>query len=171
MQVGLNNVIDNLHKMGVKEKILPYPSLVLGSVSLSPIQVAQMYQAITMQGVYEPLTIIRAIVSSDGELLYARKNKASRIFSKQAVDNLNQALHKVTSEGTARSLRWRNSGEVFAGKTGTTNDLNDSWFVGFDNDELVTTWVGKDNNDSAELTGSSGALVLFSDYMKQKNRH
>lgn len=168
MQVGLGNVIDSLHKMGIDEKIRAYPSLVLGSVSLSPFQVAQMYQPISMNGVYKPLTMIRSIISSEGGVLYQRSQTARQIFSPQAVSQLSSALHKVTTEGTARSLRWRNPGQRFAGKTGTTNDLNDSWFVGFDADEVVTTWVGKDNNKSAELTGSSGALVLFSDYMKAK---
>ena len=168
MQVGLNNVINSLHKMGIREKIKAYPSLVLGSLSLSPFQVAQMYQPITMQGLYQPLTMIRSIVSKEGELLYQRSNRVEKVFSAEAVEQLTAALHKVTSEGTARSLRWRNPGQYFAGKTGTTNNLNDSWFVGFDSDEVVTTWVGKDNNKSAELTGSGGALVLFSDYMKQK---
>ena len=168
MQVGLGNVIDSLHKMGVNEKIPAYPSLVLGSVSLSPFQVAQMYQPISMKGVYKPLTMIRSIVSSQGEVVYQRSQHAQQIFSSQSVSQLSNALHKVTTEGTARSLRWRNPGQDFAGKTGTTNNLNDSWFVGFDKDEVVTTWVGKDNNKSAELTGSSGALVLFSDYMKAK---
>ncbi|MFT6984423.1 MAG: penicillin-binding protein 1B [Psychromonas sp.] len=168
MQVGLNNVITSLHKMGVEEEIQAYPSLVLGSVSLSPMQVAQMYQPITMKGIYQPLTLIRSIVSNHSELLYQRSARTEKVFSEHAVKQLTDTLHKVTSEGTARSLRWRNPGEYFAGKTGTTNNLNDSWFVGFDNDEVVTTWVGKDNNKSSELTGSSGALVIFSDYMKQK---
>ena len=74
----------------------------------------------------------------------------------------------MTTEGTSRSLSWRNPNQYFSGKTGTTNNLNDSWFVGFDDNQVVTTWVGKDNNQSANLTGSSGALVLFSDYMKLK---
>ncbi len=151
-----------------KEKIKAYPSLVLGSVSLSPFQVAQMYQPITMQGVYQPLSMIRAIVSQDNELLYQRQYQAKRIFSEQAVKDLTDSLHSVTTKGTARSLRWRNPKQYFSGKTGTTNNLNDSWFVGFDQDEVLTTWVGKDNNKSAGLTGSSGALVLFSDYMKAK---
>ncbi|WP_019616444.1 penicillin-binding protein 1B [Psychromonas ossibalaenae] len=168
MQVGLSNIINNLHKMGVKEKIKAYPSLVLGSLSLSPFQVAQMYQPITMQGVYKPLSLIRSILSKEGEVLYRRSNKAHKVFSQQAVAQLTNTLHKVTTQGTARSLRWRNQGQHFSGKTGTTNNLNDSWFLGFDADEVVTTWVGKDNNKSAGLTGSSGALVLFSDYMKQK---
>jgi len=168
MKIGLDNVIESLYKMGVEEKIPAYPSLVLGSVSLSPFQVAQMYQPIGMSGVYKPLTMIRTIVSSEGIPLYQRSASARRIFSSEAVGELSTALHKVTTEGTARSLRWRNPGQYFYGKTGTTNNLNDSWFVGFDQDEVVTTWVGKDNNKSAELTGSSGALVLFSGYMKEK---
>lgn len=168
MKVGLNNVIDTLHKLGVDKKIRAYPSLVLGSLSLSPYAVAQMYQPIAMQGVYKPLTMIRSIVSSEGELLYLRSQQAQRRFSAHSVSELNEALHEVTTEGTARSLRWRNPKQTFYGKTGTTNNLNDSWFVGMDAQDVVTTWVGKDNNQSAELTGSSGALVLFSDYMKLK---
>ena len=168
MQVGLGNVISSLYKMGIREKIKAYPSLVLGSVSLSPFQVAQMYQPITMHGLYQPLTMIRSIVSNNGMVLYQRTEKTKKVFSTKAIDQLTEILHKVTTEGTARSLRWRNPGQYFSGKTGTTNNLNDSWFVGFDSDEVVTTWVGKDNNKSAGLTGSSGALVLFSDYMKQK---
>jgi len=168
MQVGLNKVINNLHRMGIHEDIPAYPSLVLGSVSLSPYQVAQMYQSIGMNGVYKPLTIIRSIVSNEGRPLYQRSQIARQIFSPESIAQLSQALHKVTTEGSARSLVWRNKGQFFAGKTGTTNDLNDSWFVGFDGDEIVTTWVGKDNNESAELTGSRGALVLFSGYMKAK---
>lgn len=168
MQVGLNNVINSLHKLGIKEKIKAYPSLVLGSLSLSPFEVAQMYQPITMQGRYRSLQMIRSIVSNEGELLYRRHNNAEQRFSKESVKLLTDTLHKVTTEGTARSLRWRNPGQSFAGKTGTTNNLKDSWFVGFDKQEVVTTWVGRDDNKSAKLTGSSGALVLFSTYMKQK---
>jgi len=168
MQVGLSNVINSLYKMGIQEKIKAYPSLVLGSVSLSPFQVAQMYQPITMQGRYQSLQMIRAITSTDGELLYQRRPQTQQRFSKQAVNKLTATLEKVATEGTARSLRWRNPHQSFAGKTGTTNNLKDSWFVGFDSQEVVTTWVGRDDNKSAKLTGSSGALVLFSTYMKQK---
>jgi penicillin-binding protein 1B len=168
MQVGLTNVINSLYKLGVKEKIKAYPSLVLGSVSLSPFEVAQMYQPITMQGKYKSLQMIRTIASADGLLLYRRSHKVQQRFSKEAVKNLTDTLHKVATEGTARSLRWRNPGQVFSGKTGTTNNLKDSWFVGFNSQEVVTTWVGRDDNRSAKLTGSSGALVLFSTYMKQK---
>ncbi|MFT6928418.1 MAG: penicillin-binding protein 1B [Psychromonas sp.] len=170
MQVGLNNVINSLYKMGVTENINAYPSLVLGSVALSPFQVAQLYQPITMSGVYQPLSMIRAIVSKEGQLLYQRPLRRKQIFSQGAVTKLTDTLHKVTTQGTARSLTWRNRGQYFSGKTGTTNNLYDSWFVGFDAEQVVTTWVGRDDNKSAKLTGSSGALILFSDYMNNKKR-
>jgi len=168
MKVGLNNVINSLYKMGIHEDIKAYPSLVLGSLSLSPFQVAQMYQPITMDGVYKTISIIRGIANKDGVLLYDRKERTKRVFSSGSINKLTSILHKVTTEGTSRSLRWRNPKQYFSGKTGTTNHLNDSWFVGFDDNQVVTTWVGKDNNQSSNLTGSSGALVLFSDYMKLK---
>ncbi|WP_350629953.1 penicillin-binding transpeptidase domain-containing protein, partial [Pseudoalteromonas sp. Q36-MNA-CIBAN-0048] len=79
----------------------------------------------SMKGVYKPLTMIRSIVSSQGEVVYQRSQHAQQIFSSQSVSQLSNALHKVTTEGTARSLRWRNPGQDFAGKTGTTNNLND----------------------------------------------
>ena len=170
MHVGLHNIINSLHKMGVDKKIKPYPSLVLGSLSLSPFEVAQMYQPIAMQGRYKQLSMIRGITTSDGDLLYERSRKFQQRFSASAVEDLNTILHDVTQVGTARSLRWRNPNRIFYGKTGTTNKLNDSWFVGFDDSEVLSIWVGKDNNKSAGLTGSSGALVLFSYYMKQKER-
>ena len=81
MKIGLNKVISSLHKMGIKEEIKAYPSLVLGSVPLSPFQVAQMYQPISMQGIYKPLTIIRAIASSDGDYAFQRSNDGYQGFS------------------------------------------------------------------------------------------
>jgi len=127
MKVGLNNVINSLYKMGVHEDIKAYPSLVLGSLSLSPFQVAQMYQPITMGGVYETISIIRGIANKEGELLYERNERTKQIFSTDSINNLTAILHKVTTEGTSRSLSWRNPNQYFSGKTGTTNNLNDSW--------------------------------------------
>ena len=70
-------------------------------------------------------------------------------------------------KGTAKSLKWRLKDKVVAGKTGTTNDQRDSWFVGYDAKNLVTTWLGHDDNKSTDFTGSSGALTLFANYMNR----
>jgi penicillin-binding protein 1B len=81
---------------------------------------------------------------------------------------LDYALEQVTQVGTARSLTWRLNNKKVAGKTGTSNALRDSWFVGYDNKHLITTWLGKDNNKPTGLTGSSGALALFADFIKRQ---
>ena len=77
-------------------------------------------------------------------------------------------MHEVTRQGTARSLRWRlPKGLKVAGKTGTTNDTRDSWFAGFSGEHLIVAWLGTDDNQSTGLTGSSGALTIWSDIMKK----
>ena len=89
------------------------------------------------------------------------------MISTQAAYLLDYALTKVATSGTARSLAWRLKDKSLAGKTGTTNEQRDSWFVGYDNELLVTTWLGRDDNKPTKLTGSSGALVLFAEFMKK----
>ena len=77
-------------------------------------------------------------------------------------------MTKVTSIGTARSLAATYPKTTLAGKTGTSNNSNDSWFSGFDNNEVVTIWIGNDDNTGTGLTGSSGALKVYHDYLKKR---
>jgi penicillin-binding protein 1B len=168
LQVGLDKVVDTLHKLGVEQEIQPYPSLVLGAVALSPLEVNQMYLPIANQGMTQPLSAIRAVVGGDGKLIYQHGQSAKRVADQDASWLTLFAMTKTVSEGTARSLSARFPGIVMAGKTGTTNELRDSWFAGMDNSELVSIWVGRDDNTSAGLTGSSGALQLFSGYLNQR---
>ncbi len=169
MAVGLDNVVNTLHQMGVEKKIKPYPSLVLGSLSLSPLEVSQMYQTLVAQGVYQPLVTIRTVLDRDGNEIYQKNVTAEARLDKAASYLTLYNLNLVTQKGTARSLSWRLPKVKVGGKTGTTNELRDSWFVGWDNRDLVTSWIGKDDNKPAGLTGSSGALQLFSRYMKERS--
>jgi len=86
----------------------------------------------------------------------------------QATYLLNYALHKVTLEGTAKDIRVKFPDINMAGKTGTTDDYRDSWFSGFDKNILVTSWIGKDNNQPVNLSGASGAMQLFIGYQQQQ---
>lgn len=168
LQVGLEKVVDTLHKMGVEQEIQPYPSLVLGAVALSPLEVNQMYLPIANRGLTQPLSAIRAVVKGDGTLIYRHDEGAKQVTDPQASWLTLFAMTKTVSQGTARALSARFPGATMAGKTGTTNELRDSWFAGLDNNELVSVWVGRDDNTPAGLTGSSGALQLFSGYMSQR---
>lgn len=168
LQVGLEKVVDTLHKLGVQQAIQPYPSLVLGAVALSPLEVNQMYLPIANQGLTQPLSAIRAVVKGDGTLLYQHDQIAKRVTDQQASWLTLFAMTKTVSQGTARALNATFPGVTMAGKTGTTNELRDAWFSGLDNNELVSVWVGHDDNTPAGLTGANGALPLFSSYMSQR---
>ncbi len=167
LQVGLDKVVDTLHKLGVEQEIQPYPSLVLGRWR-SPMEVNQMYLPIANQGLTQPLSAIRAVVNSDGSKLYQHDEAAKRVTDEQASWLTLFAMTKTVSQGTARALGAKFPGATMAAKTGTTNELRDSWFTGLDNNELVSIWVGRDDNTPAGLTGASGALQLFSGYMSQR---
>ncbi len=165
MQLGLENIAQIFHILGYPDDIITRPSMLLGSLSLSPFQVNQFYLPIANQGFKNESHAINRIVSAKGETLWQFEPLDEQLFSSQAVYLLDYALTKVTKEGTAKSLTWRLNSADVAGKTGTTNEQRDSWFVGYDNEHLVTTWLGRDDNKATSLTGSSGALVLFADFM------
>ncbi len=168
MSLGLDNVANAIYSLGYKENIVTRPSMLLGAINMSPWQINQMFLPIAKQGNSLKAHAVNLIVSKNGSTLWQFENEPEQILSTNAAYLMNYALMEVTKSGTARSLTWRIKNAEFAGKTGTSNDLRDSWFIGYDDKYLVTTWLGKDNNDSTGLTGSSGALVLFADYMKSQ---
>ncbi len=168
MALGLENVANAIHLLGYEKDIIMRPSMLLGAINMSPIQINQMYLALANQGYSEQAHVINIISSSKGETLWQFKATNEQVISTNAAYLMDYALTQVTEIGTAKSLSWRLKNNKVAGKTGTSNDLRDSWFIGYDNNYLVTTWLGKDDNKSTGLTGSSGALILFSDYIKKQ---
>ena len=171
LSLGLNNVANTLDALGYKDDVYMQPSLLLGAINMSPYEINQIYLPIAAHGKWRESHAINKITANDGSVLWqhnsVHKTSYQAILSSQGSYLLNYALKGVTTEGTARSLTWRLPNQQVAGKTGTSNDNRDSWFVGFDERYLVTTWLGKDNNAVTKLTGSSGALVLYADFMKK----
>lgn len=168
MALGLKNIANAIHLLGFDEDITMRPSMLLGALNMSPLQINQMYLALANQGYSEQAHAINTISSSKGETLWQFKVSNEQIISTNAAYLMDYALTQVAQTGTASSLTWRLKNSQVAGKTGTSNDLRDSWFIGYDNNHLVTTWLGKDDNKPTGLTGSSGALVLFADFMKKQ---
>lgn len=168
MQVGLDNIIKGLQRMGVRQPIPAYPSLMLGTLELTPLEVNQLYLTLANQGLYQPLTSIRAIQDDQGELLYQHTAKATQVLDPDAGYLALYAMTRVVGGGTAAHLAARFPNRIMAGKTGTTNDLRDAWYAGLDNEELASVWVGLDNNASTGLTGASGALRVYSRYLDSR---
>lgn len=167
MELGLNNIADVIHLLGYSDDITLRPSLLLGSINMSPYQVNQFYLPIANKGQFVQSHVVESVVSAQGETLYQHVVEQTPYFSAQASYLTDYMLTQVTQQGTAKSLTWRLNDKVVAGKTGTTNDQRDSWFVGYDAKYMVTTWLGRDDNKATDFTGSSGALTLFSEYMQQ----
>ncbi|MCY9826799.1 penicillin-binding protein 1B [Vibrio chagasii] len=169
MQLGIDKVSDTIGKLGVdKNEIRPVPSMFLGAFSLTPFQVSQMFQTITNSGRIAPLSALRSVVDSDGEVLYQSIPRVSQRVDQQAAWLTTYAMKRGVSEGTGRFLQNQFAWAGLAGKTGTSNDSRDSWFVGVDGREVTTIWLGRDDNKPTKLTGSSGALRVYADYLKQR---
>lgn len=168
MAVGLDDIAATVRRLGVNEPIDIYPAMTLGAVNFSPIQVNQMYQTIANNGRYIPLHAVTSVLSPKNKPLWQFSNRGEQRADLKATYLLNYALHKVTLEGTAKQIK-KEFGDInMAGKTGTTDDYRDSWFSGFDNNILVTSWMGKDDNQPINLGGASGAMQLFIGYQKQQ---
>lgn len=163
MDVGLDRVLETLRALGVEREIKPYPAMLLGAMSLTPLEVTQMYHTIANGGFYTPLRAIREVVSADGTPLQRYPLQVTPAVDAAAVYLLTAAMQEVVTSGTARALAERLPGLRVAGKTGTTDDLRDSWFAGFTGDRVAVAWLGRDDNRQAGFTGASGALGVWSD--------
>jgi len=168
MTLGLENVIKTLKNMGVTSPIPKLPSILLGALNLSPYEVTQMYQTIASGGLQIRLKTIRAVLDKEGKPL-RHYDLAVREYIEPETAFLTQyLLTEVVKNGTARRLtRELPSLMPLAGKTGTTNALRDSWFAGFGDRLLAVVWVGRDDNQTAKLTGSTGAMQIWLDMMKK----
>ena len=162
MQIGVPQVLATLKQLGIERPLNPFPSLLLGAAELTPIDVLQMYQTIAAGGYRTPLRSILAVNDSRGETLQRYPLEVEQAVPANADFLLTSILHEVTVNGTARALQYLLPPELsVAGKTGTTNDLRDSWFAGFSGEHVGIAWVGRDDNQPTGLTGSSGALRLW----------
>jgi penicillin-binding protein 1B len=168
MAVGVQQVLNTLGNLGVAVDLQPYPSILLGAIPMSPLDVTRVYQTIAAEGFNNRLQPIRYITRVDGQLLEQYHYKVKQVAGSQATYLLQHALQRVTREGTAQNIyRYLPKQQTVAGKTGTTNDQRDSWFAGFTGDYVATVWMGRDDAAPTQLTGSSGALKVWGQMMSR----
>jgi penicillin-binding protein 1B len=168
MTLGLHSVVKSLRSAGYQGDLQEVPSLLLGSVEMTPFEVAGVYHTLAADGVYTPLQAIREVQTAEGKPLKRYPLQLEQRFDPAAVFALQYAMQRVMREGTGRSAYSRINPELaLAGKTGTTNDLRDSWFAGFSGEHLAVAWLGRDDNKSTPFTGATGALQLWTDVMQQ----
>ena len=165
--LGVGNILDKLPLFGIDRKPPPFASSLIGAFGLSPVEVSQLYQTFADGGYRTPLRAIRVIVTASGKPLQRFPLNVEPVAPAASVYLLTAALQGVVREGTAQSLiNWLPADLNAAGKTGTTDDLRDSWFAGYTGDRVAVVWVGRDDNQSTGLTGSSGAMTVWGEMMK-----
>lgn len=166
LQLGMPVVGEGLRKLGLNRQVRLHPAALLGAVELSPMEVAQLYQTIANNGAYQTLSVINAVTDYQGNLLHQRQPDLQQRYNQEEIYLLQYALMQATRTGTAKILSQQFPGVSFAGKTGTSSDYRDSWFSGFDQRSLMVAWMGRDDNKSIGLTGSTGSLRLFSQFIR-----
>lgn len=165
MELSPTVVRNRLQQSGITSFIHAWPSLFLGAVDMTLMDVATIYGALAAQGEAKSLYAVAAITTHRGELLYEHKPAVQPVFTPQAAWLTSFALEGAVNVGTAKGLA--HLGPGLAGKTGSTNDLRDSWFVSYDANYVLTSWIGHDDNQPVGLTGSRGALPLAGEYWQR----
>jgi len=163
---GYDRVAALWKKIGVGTPALPVPSIALGVFEASPFEIATAYTLFTNGGSIRPLSSITRIVSGGKTTIVpaAPLQPIARPDTTYLVTNM---LRSVINEGTAAQVRASGFTLDVAGKTGTTNDQRDAWFVGFTPELLTVVWTGFDNNQPIGLSGAQAALPVWLSFTKR----
>jgi penicillin-binding protein 1B len=164
-RVGFQTVADLWKRTGLgKTPLHGYPSIALGVFELTPLEVAEGFTTFATLGRQIPLRAITRVVSGERDMTSVPASP--RAVAEPAVTYLvTNMMRSVLNEGTAASARAAGLSHDAAGKTGTTNDLRDAWFVGFTPELLAVVWVGLDDNEILGLSGSQSALPIWTAFM------
>lgn len=165
-QVGRDSVARAARRLGIESRIGLEPAMALGAVEVSPIEMATAYDAFANGGRRVDAYGISRIRTPQGRVIYQRQSGQSG----QAINNpslyyMNQMLRGVVTSGSGRSAAI--SGRDLAGKTGTTSDYKDAWFVGYTGGFVTAVWVGKDDNTAMRgVTGGSSPAAIWKGFME-----
>ncbi len=165
LDVGLGAIAHTFDALGGGQRLKLLPSMTLGAIDMSPFEVAALYQTFAADGFDTPLQSVYSVTDRQGKPLRRNHIDVRRQVQQAPLSLINHALMQVTQQGTARRLAWELPAKV-AGKTGTSDDLRDSWFAGFSREYVAVVWMGYDDNRPTGLTGSAGALRLWSKQMQ-----
>ena len=167
---GYENIVELWKKMGVGTAPKAYPSIALGVFEATPYEIARAYTIFPNMGTLQPLNHLLKITRGGDDITRSRKAKEQaprQVTRPNTTFLVTSMMRSVINEGTGNGVRRAGFTLDAAGKTGTTNDLRDAWFVGFTPDLLTVVWVGFDDNQTVGLSGSQAALPIWADFMKR----
>jgi penicillin-binding protein 1B len=167
IDAGVPNVIKTAANIGIESRLEPYPSVSLGSFEVTPLEIAYAYSAFANLGVKaEPISIL-AVSQRDGKVLESREVKMKRVAPASVCYVMDDVLKDVFDYGTAGKARQLGFTRAFAGKTGTTSNYRDAWFIGYSPRILTLVWVGFDDGHSVRLAGGDACVPIWTAHMNR----
>jgi membrane carboxypeptidase/penicillin-binding protein len=164
-RIGFDKIASLWRQVGVGATPKGYPSITLGVFELTPLEVAQAYTLFTNGGSVRTLQAIDH-VQVGTKTLKPAQSKLRNVAQSDTTYLVTNMMRSVLSEGTGAGARANGFKLDAAGKSGTTNDLRDAWFVGFTPELLTVVWVGFDDNQPLGLSGATAALPIWTEFMK-----
>jgi penicillin-binding protein 1B len=169
--VGIPDITRTLRAVGIQGSLDEHLSLALGSSEVSLLEVTSAYGALARGGRYVPpsgiTTLVEQVNDQAGRKLYEQTTEAAHVFSSQSAYLVTSILQGVVQRGTAATAQRLGLLSPIAGKTGTTDDHRDAWFIGYTPDLVVGVWVGFDGGTTLKLTGAQAALPIWVDFFRK----
>lgn len=164
---GVPNVVKEATEIGIQSRLQPYPSIALGSFEVTPLEIAYAYSALANLGVKsEPISIL-AVATREGKLLESRHVTMKRVAPASVCYIMDDILKDVFDYGTAAKARTLGFEREFAGKTGTTSNYRDAWFIGYSPRILSLVWIGFDDGHSVRLAGGDACVPIWTAHMNR----
>ncbi|WP_257167961.1 transglycosylase domain-containing protein [Bradyrhizobium sp. SRS-191] len=166
LEVGPKNVVRTAHRLGIASKLDPNPSIALGTSEVSMIELVGAYAPFSNGGLAVSPHVVTRIKTLDGKLLYMRQNEqAAQVIDPRNVAMMNQMMQETLISGTAKKAEI--PGWVAAGKTGTSQDFRDAWFIGYTSRLVTGVWLGNDDNSpTKKATGGGLPVEVWTRFMR-----
>ncbi|MGH7826383.1 MAG: PBP1A family penicillin-binding protein [Candidatus Binatia bacterium] len=166
-EVGIRRVRDVAHRLGIQSSLPAVPSVSLGAAEVTPLEIGVSFSTLANNGVRTQPLAVKQVMDSDGRVLQKQDVRVEKVLTPQMAFMMNHLMKGVLDRGTGDLARRSGFTRPAAGKTGTTNDFKDAWFVGYTPDLLAVVWVGFDNQSKLGLSGAQAALPIWTDFMKR----
>ncbi len=168
LTVGLPNVIEMARALGLESQLAPVPAMALGAFEVTPLELARAYLPLANAGARPgAVSGIRGVQFGDEEVKPSGPEETVRVVSPAEAWLVTSLLKGVVTSGTGSAVRTSGLPHIVAGKTGTSNDGRDAWFVGYTPRLLALVWVGFDSGEPHGMSGAKAALPIWVDFMKQ----
>jgi len=165
LALGPEAIVETAERMGIESPLEPVPSLALGAGEVSPLELARAYALLANGGERVALRAAFHVTDLEGRPLHEAAPQLERAFDPAEVALVTSALEGAVNQGTGHALRELGYRGPVAGKTGTTNDGRDAWFVGYTPELVAAVWVGFDDGTPLGLTGARAALPIFGRFL------